>query len=111
MGLLRLSASALSTETGQQSCCHRPMAGLGEVFVTSAGTHGGRLCPDAQYWNVISAWSGMLRSVLRTELRPRGISFCTSHYMAIVFSNSSSQVFCFLCFAARVTRDCHLDCL
>lgn len=48
MGLLRLSASALSKRTGQQSSCHRAMAGLGEVFVTSAGTHGGRLCPHTR---------------------------------------------------------------
>jgi hypothetical protein len=39
-GLLRLSASAFSTHTGQQSSCHRAMAGLGEVFVTSPGTYG-----------------------------------------------------------------------
>lgn len=59
MGLLRLSASDLPTQTGQQSSCHRAMPGLGEVFVTSGGTHGGRLCPDCHLWNVISAWSGL----------------------------------------------------
>jgi hypothetical protein len=40
MGLLRPSASAFPTHTGQQSSCHRAMAGLGEVFVTSAGSYG-----------------------------------------------------------------------
>lgn len=109
MGLLRLSASASSTRTGQQSSCNRAMAGLGEVFFTSDGTHGGRLCPDTQLWNVISAWSGMQRSVYGRNLAPV-VSLSTSHYTGIVLHLNFPSL-CFLCFAARVTRDCHLDCL
>lgn len=92
MGLLRLSASAFSTHTGQQSSCHRAMDGLGEVFVTSGGTHGGRLCPDVQ---LLERHIRKVRSVYGRQSSPGGLLFF--HITSGLFSILSSlPSLCFL---------------